>query len=122
VATVINYADYKRRVRLGRARFIEPVLADIIDVLLSSGGVAHRQKVADVIASRRLGRPVAADRAVQDEVYAAFGNYLAQASTRRPAPLLCLPLGPDSYRWALTPAGETLFSPNASAPTRRKLH
>lgn len=49
MATVINCSEYRRRVRLGRARFIDPVLADIIDVLLGRGGVAHRQEVAGLI-------------------------------------------------------------------------
>ncbi|CAN5214247.1 hypothetical protein BH09PSE1_BH09PSE1_09520 [soil metagenome] len=122
MATVINYADYKRGLRLGRAKFVDPVLADIIDVLLTSGGVAHRQVVADRIASRRLGRPAIADRKVQDEVFGVFDDYLAVAATRRPAPLLCLPFGAGSYRWALTPAGERLFAPRASTADRRQAH
>lgn len=100
---------------------VEPIVAEIIEALLRRGGSAHRQVVADHIASVRAGVPVTATREIQQEVYAGFERYFEVSRTRRPAPLLHRPLGLDSYRWALTPSGERLFT-RVTARSRRQVH
>ena len=100
---------------------VEPIVAEVIEALLQRGGSAHRQVVADHIDSVRAGRPVAATRELQHEIYQGFQRYLDLAETRRPAPLLHRPLGPASYRWALTSSGERLFT-RTDALSSRQVH
>jgi hypothetical protein len=111
VGTVVSYFEHKRRAKGGRARHIDPVIAEILEALLALGGCAHRQLVADQIAQRRSGRSCPAEVAARNEIYAAFDAYLAWAATRKTPPLLDRPLGSGSYRWALTEAGTRLFQP-----------
>lgn len=120
VGAIISYSAYKRGGRNSRLS-VEPVVAEIIDALLSRGGSAHRQVVADHIVSIRSGRPIPASRELQQEIYDGFERYLDMAARRRPAPLLYRPLGPGSYRWALTPSGERLFARHVE-PSPPRVH
>lgn len=120
VSAIINFAAYKQGARQRRP-VVEPIVAEIVEALLRRGGSAHRQVVADHIASVRAGRPAVAARELQQEIYQGFQRYLDLAETRRPAPLLHRPLGPASYRWALTPSGERLFT-RTTAPSSRQVH
>jgi len=113
VGTVVSYFDHARRAKGGKARHVDPMIAEILEALLVLGGCAHRQMVADQVVQRRSGRTAPAEPAARDEIYAAFDAHLAWASTRRSPPLLDRPLGDGSYRWALTDAGTRLFQ---SAP------
>jgi len=117
VGTVVSYFEHKRRAKGGRARHIDPVIAEILEALLVLGGCAHRQMVADQIAQRRSGRSCPAEVAARDEIFAAFDAYLVWAAGRKTAPLLERPLGVGSYRWALTDAGARLLQ--LSAPASR---
>lgn len=118
MGTVVSYFEHKRRAVRGRARHIEPVMAEILEALLALGGCAHRQAVADQIAFRRSGRSCPADAATRSEIYAAFDTYVTRASTRKAPSLLWRPLGPGSYRWALTETGLALFQ---SAPPAARM-
>lgn len=90
-------------------------MVEILEALHALGGCAHRQAVADQIALRRNGRSCPAEAAARNEIYAAFDAYLNWPASRKAAPLLWLPLGSGSYRWALTDAGQQLFHPMLSA-------
>ena len=113
VGTVVSYFDHARRAKGGKARHVDPLIAEILEALLVLGGCAHRQMVADQVVQRRSGRSCHAEPAARDEIYAAFDAHLAWAATRKSPPLLDRPLGAGSYRWALTDAGTRLFQ---SAP------
>jgi hypothetical protein len=103
VGTILNYSAYRPRSRSASAkRSLEPIVAQIIDALTECGGSAHRDVIANIIASRRAGRTTVASREIQDEVYGGFQRYMDQASARGSHARLYRPLGPDSYRWALT--------------------
>ncbi|MBU1540066.1 MAG: hypothetical protein KKC29_01075 [Alphaproteobacteria bacterium] len=115
MGAVVSYFEHKRRVGGGRARHIDPVMVEILEALHALGGCAHRQAVADQIALRRSGRPCPAEAALRTEVYAAFDVYLNWLASRKAVPLLWLPLGAGSYRWALTLAGQQLFQPAPAA-------
>jgi hypothetical protein len=115
MGAVVSYYEHKIRAGRGRARAVDPLVVEIIEALVALGGGAHRQSVADEIAVRRTGRACRAEAALQTEVYAAFDGYLTWAATRKVPPLLHLPLGAGSYRWALTDAGMNLLRPSASA-------
>lgn len=116
MGTVVSYFEHKRRSGGARVRQIDPVMVEILDALLELGGGAHRQAVADQIALRRTGRSRPADAAVRSQIYAAFDAYMARAATRKAPSLLWQPLGPGSYRWALTDTGQGLFQSPALAP------
>ena len=109
VGTVLSYVEHKRRASSGRARPIDPLTAEILEALVTLGGSAHRQAVADQVCLRRGGRSGPSDSTARDEIYSALDAYLGSVSTRKVAPLLWLPLGTGSYRWALTDAGHSLF-------------
>jgi hypothetical protein len=117
VGTVVSYFDHKRRTKGGKAHYVDPVIAEILDALFDLGGCAHRQLVADQIAQRRSGRSCPAEATARDEIYAVFDAYLVWAAPRKAAPLLERPLGEGSYRWALTDAGRRLFQ--SAAPAAR---
>jgi hypothetical protein len=113
MGTVVSYFEHSRRARPGRLRHADPVLVGILEALLVLGGQAHRQAVADQVAFRRTGRFGPADAAERDEIYDAFDRYLAGTTTGRAQRLLWLPLGPGSYRWALTDASLRLLQPTS---------
>ena len=115
MTNVISYAAYKTA-----KGAIDPLVADIIDALRANSGSAHRQDIADWVVGRRTGKPHKATADKREAVYAAFDSYLDAAVRRRPPPLLCKPLGPDSYRWALTSAALDLFEKRRSGPAIRR--
>ncbi|WP_269516012.1 hypothetical protein [Brevundimonas subvibrioides] len=115
MSNVISYTAYKTA-----KGAIDPLVADIIDALRANSGSAHRQDVANWVVGRRTGKPLKATADEQEAIYAAFDSYLDAAARRRPPPLLCKPLGPDSYRWALTSAALDLFEKRRSAPAIKR--
>ena len=114
MGTVVSYSEHKNRTGKGRVRLVNPMVVEIVEALIALGGGAHRQAVADQVALRRTGRACPAEPAMRTEVYAAFDAYLVWSASRKVPPLLHLPLGTDSYRWALTDAGMHLFQSTAS--------
>mgnify|MGYP001280716329 CR=1 FL=1 len=111
MGTVVSYFEHKRRAGRARGRQIDPVMVEILEALHALGGCAHRQAVADEIALRRSARPGSADAAARNDIYAAFDAYVTRTASRKVPALLWRPLGPDSYRWALTDAGQRLLQP-----------
>ncbi len=122
MATALNARGRKARGRQNVVPLVDPTIAEIIEALMERGGSAHRQQVADSVASARAGRSVSASREIQDEVFAAFYTYLEAASRRRPSPLLDLPLGPNSYRWGVTSAARTLLGARTGLPKQTQPH
>lgn len=115
MGSVVSYMDYRARATRGRGSRIDPVVFQIIEALHFAGGASHRQAVADYIAHVRAGRPAAAGRELQDEVYQAFDAHLAASARRKTEPLVRLPLGAHSYRWALTERGRAVFASPAES-------
>lgn len=117
MGAIIKDAVRKLGVRLGR-RVVDPIVVEIVDALLARGGAAHRQVVADHIASVRTGIRQPASRELQTGIFDGFQRYLDVASRRR-APLLHRPLGDASHRWALTPSGQLLLASKLPAALRK---
>lgn len=101
---------------------VDPVVGEIVHALLALGGSAHRDAVVARIASDRAGRTTGPSPELRAEIHARFQIYLDTASRSRPAPLLHLPLGSGSYRWALTDAARSLFFRPAAAASERQIH
>jgi len=99
----------RRRVR----RVRNPLVAEIVEVLMDAAGSAHQDVVISQIAARR--GELQATESLAREIVAGFEDYLAKARRRRDRPtLLKRAFGEDSRRWALEPAAYALFE----APTR----
>lgn len=97
---------------------VGPSVAEILETLAASGGALHRTDVTKRIAERRGLRAGPARRELESELLEAFDRYLAFAASRPQAPLMHLPFGPGSYRWALTETGRQLMSLTEAPPTR----
>lgn len=108
--TVIELEAYRRVVRARRLGDIAPAVADILHVLVESGGALHRREVAQRLAERRGIFSREGRDAVEAEVFGAFDRYMQFAAGKRQAPLMHLPFGPGSYRWAVTEAGRRLLT------------
>ena len=114
---IINLVAHRRRTRLNRARHLDPVIVEVIDALSALGGVAHRKVIADHVFSARSGSLRSSPKAVEQEIFGSLDVYAAKVAQRRaPAALLERPLGADSYRWALTPAGAALLAQPRERP------
>ncbi len=84
----------------GGVAILNPLVREIVEILLDLGGAAHRDLVVAHVAKRRgIYRPSEAMRRELDEAFAA---YCGGASDPRASGLLHLPYGPHSRRWALT--------------------
>lgn len=116
--TVVELAAYRRLMASARLDEVAPTVAEILDTLSACGGALHRADVAKRIAERRGVRAKPARQALEAELFEAFDSYLVFAAGRPQAPLMHLPFGPGSYRWALTEAGRQLIGP-AEAPANR---
>ena len=116
--TVVELATYRQLMGSVRLDEVAPTVADILDTLSACGGALHRTDVARRIAERRGVRAKPARQVLEAELFEAFDRYLVFAAARPQAPLMHLPFGPGSYRWALTEAGRQLIGP-AEAPASR---
>lgn len=108
--SIVNLAGYRRARSARPDKACGPELADIMDALHLSGGALHRSEVARQVAEWRGLRARRDIVAIELELDQAFRNYLAAAEAQSRSPLLFLPFGPRSYRWALTDAGRALLS------------
>jgi len=108
---VIQYAKHRRSGN-PRARYHEPLLvAEIVDALCFLGGAAHRDQVFARVASVRADQMAIATPALREELQQAFDSHRqAFPGGLGPPPLLDLPFGGDSRRWALTRAAADLLS------------
>jgi len=90
-----------RAARSKGAALVNPMVAEIADVLLTLGGSAHRDIVIDRVAIRRGGH--AASDALRQELVGAFDLHRERAVLEGRPSLLHLPFGEQTRRWALTP-------------------
>jgi hypothetical protein len=99
---IISFADSKERLRRQNGG-LDPVVAEIVLALLTSNGAAHRNTVADMVLSARDDAPPRSSAAARQEIFDAFDAYLKAERPRSVRPLVHLPFGDGSHRWALTP-------------------
>ena len=98
-----------RRARLKRMDTIHPIVAEIVEILQSLGGSAHRDLVADQVAMRRSGLSVKASPALKDDVFQAFEAHCEGGPQTTGRLLFQKPFGGDSHRWALSPAARAFL-------------
>lgn len=108
--SIVQLDGYRRSAAAGPLKAFEPALTDIMDALLHHGGASHRSEVARQVAEWRGLRSREDIVAIEMELDRAFRDYLVAAETRAQPPFLFQPLGPRSYRWALTDAGRAHLS------------
>lgn len=118
--TVVELAAYRPLMGFARLEDVGPGVADILDTLSASGGALHRADVVKRIAERRGLRAKPARLELEAELFQVFDRYLAFAAGSPQPPLMHLPFGPGSYRWALTEAGRKLMN-LTEAPTRQSI-
>ena len=84
------------------AAAMELRIGEIVDALITLGGQAHRDRVADAVASARAGAPTRATPALTAHLSAAFDDRLLfdRSVVGRPV-LFALPHGAGSLKWAL---------------------
>jgi hypothetical protein len=80
----------------------KPLVSEIMDALHDLGGQAHRDVVCNYIAANRANSGLRPQHDVFEDLLAAFEDHL---DSHAGAPLLALPFGPDSRRWALSHEG-----------------
>lgn len=98
-----------RRARLKRMDAIHPIVGEIVESLQGLGGAAHRDIVADRIAERRSGRNLKASDALRTDVFQAFEAHCEGAPRATGRLLFRKPFGPESNRWALSPAASAFL-------------
>ena len=89
-----------RAARSKGAALINPLIVEIVDVLLMHGGSAHRDVVFDQVALQRGGRT--ASEGLKADLVDAFEQHCHRAAADDRAPLLRLAFGEGSRRWSLT--------------------
>jgi hypothetical protein len=89
---------------------------ELAEALYQLGGAGHRANVIDWVARHR-GEPLTADFA--SSLIEAFSQAIGEPAAGQ-EPIMHLPMGPDSHRWSLTPAGygalRGLLLPKYDAP------
>mgnify|MGYP007020158829 CR=1 FL=1 len=101
-----EYVELARRARLRID--LDARTGELVEVLLSLGGAAHRDMVIDRIAVRRSGNR--ASPGLAREVIEAFDAHRMAMIARGLPPLFHRPFGPDSLRWALTAEAHDFLS------------
>ena len=87
--------------KLSDTWMINPLIAEIFQVLLDFGGSAHRDAVAEQIARRRSR--AAPSAGFKREIVEAFDVHCDRARVSGLPALMYLPFGDNSQRWSLTP-------------------
>ncbi len=100
-ADILDYMAQARRKARNNPES-DPLVVEIVDALITLGGQAHRDRVADAVASARAGAPTRATPALTAHLSAAFDDRLLfdRSVVGRPV-LFALPHGAGSLRWAL---------------------
>jgi hypothetical protein len=89
-----------RQAKLARTWDINPLMAEIVEVLLSFSGAAHRDAVVDAIARRKSNDP--ASEGLRQQILEAVAIHRQKAEETGRPPLVYLPFGESCHRWALT--------------------
>jgi len=103
MSRVVDFASAKDLQRRHRRNGVDPIIAEIVFALLECGGEAHRTTVAERVMRARTGRALDPKEPERREIYSAVDAYLLVISRKGRTPMVCLPFGAGSHRWALTP-------------------
>lgn len=105
-----------RHEKIARSWDVNPLMGEIVDVLLIHGGSAHSDTVVKHIALRRSKAPVS--EGLRREIHETFTIHRRRAQDAGLPPLVHLPFGEASLRWALTPDVLAFFTRNQQFPFR----
>lgn len=95
-----------RRSKFAKTWNDNPLIAEIVEILLVYGGSAHRNLVAERIAMRRTDTAIS--DGLKDQVFEAFDAHCVGAARTGLPSLIFLPFGEASHRWALTPDAQAM--------------
>ena len=96
------------------APFVDPLAAEICEILLSLGGAAPREQV---MAALGENRSAPADNALRARAVAVFDAYSGSGDMgANVQPLFRKPYGPGKHRWALSTEAEAFL--RAGVPRR----
>jgi hypothetical protein len=99
-----------------RPQHVDPLVAEICEVLLRLGGSAPRELV---IASLGENRAAPVDNALRARAVAVFDAHSSpEALTTNVQPLFRRPFGPGKHRWALTAEAEAFLRAGAQRRAR----
>lgn len=96
-----------RRMKFAKTWNINPLVAEIVEILLVYGGSAHRNLVAERIAMRRTEERIS--DGLRREIFEAFDAHREGAARTGQPSLVFLPFGGGSHRWALTPDAQSFL-------------
>ena len=105
-----------RRMKFAKTWNINPLVAEIVEVLLIYGGSAHRNLVAERIAMRRTREQMS--DGLRREIFEAFDAHCEGAAKASQPALVFLPFGEGSHRWALTPEVQSFLEQAPAVPTQ----
>ena len=104
--------------KVARSWDVNPLMAEIVDALMALGGAAHRDVVLRGVAGRRSIRSVS--DGFRREIFETAAIHMRRAEEVHKAPLIYLPFGAGSRRWALTAAFlKHVASTDRPVPRRR---
>ena len=105
-----------RRAKFDKTWNINPLVAEIAEILMALGGSAHRNLVAERIAIRR-SRQDASD-GLRRDIFEAFDAHCDGAARAGLPSLVHLPFGAGSHRWALTLEAQGVLQAATPLPVR----
>lgn len=105
-----------RRAKFAKTWNINPLVAEIAEVLMMLGGSAHRNVVAERIALRRSRQDIS--EGLRRDIFQAFEAHCAGAARAGLPSLVHLPFGAGSHRWALTLDAQMLLQSATPLPVR----
>lgn len=101
-----------RRVKFAKTWNINPLVGEIVEILLIYGGSAHRNLVAERIAMRRTSEQIS--DGLKREIFEAFDTHCEGAANANQPALVFLPFGEGSHRWSLTPDAHSFLDQGPS--------
>ena len=101
-----------RRVKFAKTWNINPLVGEIVEILLIYGGSAHRNLVAERIAMRRTSEQIS--DGLKREIFETFDTHCEGAANANQPALVFLPFGEGSHRWSLTPDAHSFLDQGPS--------
>ncbi len=101
-----------RRMKFAKTWNVNPLVAEIVEILLIYGGSAHRNLVAERIAMRRTSEQIS--DGLKREIFEAFDTHCEGAANANQPALVFLPFGEGSHRWSLTPDAHSFLDQGPS--------
>ena len=108
-----------RRMKFAKTWNVNPLVAEIVEILLIYGGSAHRNLVAERIAMRRTEEQIS--DGLKREIFEAFDTHCEGAANANQPALVFLPFGEGSHRWSLTPDAQSFLEQIPHPLTRAAL-